>query len=62
MLATLVRVPEIDGTFLELETLVEEEADVPAALEAVRGVLHRLGIEDDDLTNELYTDAVAAAR
>ncbi len=62
MLATLVRVPEIDGTFLELETLVQEESEVPAALEAVRDVLHRLGIEDDDLTTELYTEAVAAAR
>ncbi|MFC1411116.1 class IV adenylate cyclase [Streptacidiphilus sp. N1-12] len=39
MLATLVRVPELDGTFLELETMV-----------------------NNDLTNELYTDAVAARR
>ncbi|MGW0395697.1 hypothetical protein ACWDYJ_33480 [Streptomyces sp. NPDC003042] len=35
MLATLVRVPEVDGTFLELETLVEEK-DLAAALDDVR--------------------------
>ncbi|MGP3923000.1 class IV adenylate cyclase [Streptomyces sp. 8N616] len=62
MLATLVRVPEINGTFLELETLVDEDGDVAAALEDVRAVLQELGIEDGDLTTELYTDAVTATR
>ncbi|MGK5632008.1 class IV adenylate cyclase [Streptomyces sp. URMC 123] len=62
MLATLVRVPEIDGTFVELETLVADEKDMKAALGDVRSVLRNLGIEDDDLTTELYTDAVRAAR
>lgn len=61
MLATLVRVPEADGTFLELETLVDE-AEVSAALADVRGVLEELGIHEGDLTRELYTDAVAARR
>lgn len=60
-LATLVRVPEADGTFLELETLVDE-AEVSAALADVRGVLEELGIHEGDLTRELYTDAVAARR
>ncbi|UNZ18242.1 class IV adenylate cyclase [Streptomyces sp. 891-h] len=62
MLATLVQVPEIDGTFIELETLVQDEADVQAALADVRAVLESLGIEDADLTRELYTDAVLARR
>ncbi|NGO69176.1 class IV adenylate cyclase [Streptomyces boncukensis] len=62
MLATLVRVPEVDGTFLELETLVENEAGVSAALDDVRAVLADLGIDDGDLTRELYTDAVRARR
>lgn len=61
MLATLVRVPEVDGTFLELETLVDED-EVAAALADVRGVLEELGIGEDDLTRELYTDAVRARR
>ncbi|MFD9357744.1 class IV adenylate cyclase [Streptomyces sp. NPDC060031] len=61
MLATLVRVPEVDGTFLELETLAEEK-DVTAALNDVRAVLADLGIGDEDLTRELYTDAVRARR
>lgn len=62
LLATLVRVPEIDGTFLEVETLAKTEDDLQAALGTVRSVLSNLGITEDDLTTELYTDAVAAAR
>ncbi|MER7464154.1 class IV adenylate cyclase [Streptomyces sp. NPDC097981] len=61
MLATLVRLPEVDGTFLELETLVAEE-DLPGALGDVRAVLAELGIRAEDLTRELYTDAVRARR
>lgn len=59
--ATLVRVPEIDGTFLEVETIVDEDA-VSAALDDIRAVLAELGIGSEDLTRELYTDAVAAQR
>lgn len=61
MLATLVRVPEIDGTFLEVETLVPE-ADLMAALDSIRAVLAGLGIGPEDLTRETYTGAVAARR
>lgn len=61
MLATVVTVPEIDGTFIELETAADE-ADVTAALADVLSVLHDLGIADDDLTTEQYTDAVMQAR
>lgn len=61
MLATLVRVPEIDGTFLEVETLVDED-EVTAALDDIRAVLADLGIGAEDLTRETYTGAVAAQR
>ena len=61
MLATLVRVPEIDGTFLEVETLIDE-SDLTAALDDIRCVLADLGISPEDLTRETYTDAVAAQR
>ena len=61
MLATVVTVPEIDGVFIELETLAGE-AELPAALGDVRAVLGELGIAEDDLTTELYTDAVLRAR
>ncbi|TQF05902.1 class IV adenylate cyclase [Kitasatospora acidiphila] len=62
MLATLVRVPELDGTFIEVETAAETEVELPEALAAVWTVLEGLGIAEADLTTELYTDAVAAAR
>ncbi|MEY9849152.1 adenylate cyclase class 2 [Streptacidiphilus sp. BW17] len=61
MLATLVQVPELDGTFLELETLVEQQ-QLAAALQDVRAVMKSFGITDTDLTTELYTDAVTARR
>lgn len=61
MLATLVRVPEIAGTFLEVETLVEED-EVGAALDDIRAVLAELGIGPQDLTREMYTAAVATQR
>lgn len=60
-LATVVRVPELDGMFLEVETLAEER-DVDEALAAVRQLLAELGVTADQLTTELYTDAVRAAR
>ncbi|MFJ8429870.1 class IV adenylate cyclase [Kitasatospora sp. NPDC094019] len=62
LLATLVRVPEIDGTFIELETIAATEADLAPALAVVRSVLAELGLHGEDLTTEQYTDAVAASR
>ncbi|MGI5128109.1 class IV adenylate cyclase [Pseudonocardia sp. CA-107938] len=61
MLATVVRVPEIDGTFVEIETIVDER-DVAGALDDVRAVLTELGIDRGDETTETYTGAVRAAR
>ena len=57
----MVTVPEIDGTFLELETLADQ-AGLADALRDVRAVLGELGITEDDLTAEQYTDAVMRAR
>lgn len=60
-LATVVRVPELEGTFFEAETMADE-ADVNQALGAVRRLLKDLGVADSELTTELYTDAVRVAR
>lgn len=62
VLATLVTVPELTGTFLEVETMAEDEADMRAALFELRTLLLDLEIGPDMLTAELYTDAVAASR
>lgn len=61
MLAIVVTVPEISGTFIELETMARDE-DLAAALSDVRGVLGELGIGEGDLTTETYTGAVMRAR
>src|SRR6266571_2378459 len=54
ILATLVTVPEIDGTFIELEAMADEP-DLLAALAD-------LGLSEEDLTTEQYTDAVMRTR
>ena len=61
MLATVVTVPELDGSFIELETMTDA-ADVDDALADVRAEIRRLGVKDGDFTSEQYTDAVLAAR
>ncbi|MEU2037949.1 class IV adenylate cyclase [Nocardia niwae] len=61
LLATLVTIPELDGTFIELETMVAE-SELTEALKVVRTTLYQLGISDSDLTTEQYTDAVLATR
>jgi len=62
VLATLVRVPELSGTWLEVETLVEDQTELDKALGVVCLVLGELGIGEADLTTELYTDMVARQR
>lgn len=62
VLATLVQVPEIEGAFLEVETMADGEDDMREALDELRALLLDLEIGPDALTTELYTDAVAAAR
>ena len=52
---------EIEGTFLEVETIAAEH-DVDQALAAVRELLNELGVGRGELTTDLYTDAVRAAR
>lgn len=61
VLATLVAVPEIEGTYLEVETLAPAD-EVDAGLSTIRTILARLGISEGDLTTETYTGAVTAAR
>jgi adenylate cyclase class 2 len=61
MLATMVTVSEIDGSFIELETMADE-GDLQAALGDVRAVLSELGVMEDDLTTDTYTGAVMRAR
>lgn len=61
ILATVVTVPELDGTFIEGETMAADD-DLGAALADVRAVLGDLGITGADLTTELYTDAVMRSR
>lgn len=61
MLATLVTVPEIEGTFLEVETIVESRDELPAALNAIREMMREAGIGPEGFTAELYTDAVRRA-
>lgn len=60
-LATVATVPEIDGTFLEVETQAAD-TDLDNALDAVRRLLADLGIDPTQWTTDTYTGAVRAAR
>jgi adenylate cyclase, class 2 len=62
MTATLVQVPELKEVFLEVETMVGDEKEVPAALAKIRTLLGDIGVGPDELTIERYTDMVAQAR
>lgn len=44
-----------------MEMIVQNDEELPAAIGAVRAGLAGIGVNEADLTNELYTDAVAAA-
>ncbi|OLF07116.1 adenylyl cyclase [Actinophytocola xinjiangensis] len=62
LLASVVRIPELAGrTFLELETITEPD-DLSDALTALRAVLGELGVTDQELITDSYTDLVAASR
>ncbi|HSV68081.1 MAG TPA: class IV adenylate cyclase [Mycobacteriales bacterium] len=62
MLATVVSVPELAESFVEVETLVPAAGDVPAALAAIRLLLAELGLGEADLDTRAYTDMVRRAR
>jgi adenylate cyclase class 2 len=62
ILATMVTVSELDGTFVEVETMAADAGEFESALAVVRAILRELGITEGDITTELYTDAVMARR
>jgi adenylate cyclase class 2 len=62
IVATAVAVPELDGTFVEIETLVSDHAPVDAAYAAIRRVPADLGLSDSDLEPAFYIDMISARR
>ena len=62
LLATVAHIPELDETFIEIESLVDSHAEVGPTLDSIRGVLAELGLTRDDETTETYTDAVTSRR
>ena len=60
--ATLVTVPELEGTFVEVETMSANRGDLGAALNVVRALLDELDVRPGDMTSELYTDVVMRHR
>ena len=62
LLATLVHLPELEQTYVEIESIVNTEADVGPALGTIRAILGELGIQRTEETTETYTNAVAARR
>lgn len=62
VVATVVTVPEVDGTFLEVETIVPDDTARDDARNAIHGVLADLGLTEADLEPTFYIDLVMAQR
>ena len=62
ILATVVQVPELDGTFLEVETVIDDDGDRDHAEQAINVVLETLGLGSGDLEPTYYIDMVRGAR
>jgi adenylate cyclase, class 2 len=62
IVATVVRVPEIEGVYLETETLVPDSEDTSAARDTILGLLTELGLSEGDLEPTFYIDLVRADR
>lgn len=62
MLSTLVTIPTVDGTFLEVETIVPPSTPtrLGRTLRTIRSVLRELRIRLEDETRETYIAAVLA--
>jgi len=58
MLVSYVKVPEINGAFLEIEITIDEEDEIENTLEKIKEFAKQLGLKDDDIEKGLYTDAV----
>src|SRR5262245_36154377 len=62
IVASVVRVPELRGTFVELESCVPDTGQAGAAHRAIRRVLGDLDLTETDLEPLFYVDMVAACR
>lgn len=60
--ATLVTVPELDGVFIEVETLIPDGVPADTAKTAIRRVLADLGLSEEDLEPTFYVDMVTTRR
>lgn len=61
--ATVVEVPALDHeAFIEVETLIDDPDERPAARAVVRDVLAGLGLADTDLEPTFYVDLVSSRR
>ena len=59
---TVARVPELNASFVEIETMVSNKNNTAEAFEVLHSLLSHLKIPLSDITNEYYTDAVRNSR
>lgn len=59
---TIAEIPELEASFVEIETLVSSVSKTSAAFDALYSLLEHLQIDKSDITNEYYTDAVRKIR
>lgn len=62
ILATLVKIPELDLEFIEIETIVNDKNQIASAMENLYSLIEYLKIDKIDLTSKYYTELVREAR
>ena len=59
---TIAYVSELEQSFIEVESPTENLQDIDHRFNIVRDFLTQIGIKDEDLTNEYYTEAIIKKR
>lgn len=55
---TLATIPKLNQTFIEVESQTNQSSDTGKIFEILKDLLLELGINQDQLTNQYYTDAI----
>ena len=62
LLATLAYVQELDQYYIEVESPTKNEKEFEQRFTIIKLFLSEIGIKDEDLTNEYYTEAILKFR
>ncbi|WP_416440716.1 class IV adenylate cyclase [Leeuwenhoekiella sp. A16] len=59
---SIVKLPELENTFIEVETQTETEKDIKSRFKILHEFLNQIGIAQIDITSQYYVDAIKEKR